>query len=269
MKKRGSKICSQKIKAMHCRLLIVCLLLLGAQIPLLAQKLPPIQLDRPDQTECPFIVPKGYVQVETGFNIEDIGGGVKSYTYPTALWKYGINENVEFRLITEFTTVENNGLNISGLAPITVGFKARLVEESGIVPKTSFTGHLTTATVGSKAFHTDYTAPSFRFLMQHTLSSKLSLSYNLGAEWDGENPGQTFLYTLTTGYAISERLGAYFELFGFAPADDKARHSFDGGFTFLVNDDFMLDLSGGFRVTDNAPKGYVSLGISYRLKVIK
>jgi hypothetical protein len=254
---------------MHCRFLTICLLTFLCKIPSWAQKLPPIQLDRPDQTECPFIVPKGYIQVETGFNYEDIGNGLKSYTYPTALWKYGINENVEFRLITEFTTLKDDRTSAMGLLPITVGFKARLIEESGIVPKTSFIGHLTTATVGSKAFHTDYTAPSFRFLMQHTLSPRLSLAYNLGAEWDGENPGQTFIYTLTTGYAISERLGAYIELFGFAPADDKAKHSFDGGVTYLVNDDFMLDLSGGFRLTDNAPKGYVSLGISYRLKVIK
>ena len=27
-----------------------------------------IQLDRPDQTECPFIVPAKYIQLENGFN---------------------------------------------------------------------------------------------------------------------------------------------------------------------------------------------------------
>ena len=29
-----------------------------------------IQIDRPDQTECPFIVPKNHFQVESGFLIE-------------------------------------------------------------------------------------------------------------------------------------------------------------------------------------------------------
>ena len=28
---------------------------------------PPIQTDRPDQTECPFITPMGYIQIENGF----------------------------------------------------------------------------------------------------------------------------------------------------------------------------------------------------------
>ena len=38
---------------------------------LFAQTLPSIQLDRPDQTECPFITPKKYIQIENGFTIEN------------------------------------------------------------------------------------------------------------------------------------------------------------------------------------------------------
>ena len=61
----------------------------------------PIQLDRPDQTECPFIVPKNYVQVENGFTYETINEDLKTISYPSSLWKFGLNEKVEFRLITE------------------------------------------------------------------------------------------------------------------------------------------------------------------------
>ena len=37
------------------------------QINSKAQELPSIQTDRPDQTECPFITPKNYFQLENGF----------------------------------------------------------------------------------------------------------------------------------------------------------------------------------------------------------
>ena len=100
--------------------------------------------------------------------------------------------------------------------------------------------------------------------MQHTLSDKVSLAYNLGAEWNGETAEQTYIYTLTTGIAFTQKLGGYLEVYGFLPQDSTANHRFDCGFTYLVNNDFIVDLSGGVRITKNAPKNYLSLGLSYR-----
>ncbi|MEY2799699.1 MAG: hypothetical protein RI934_687 [Bacteroidota bacterium] len=232
-----------------------------------AQSLPPIQLDRPDQTECPFITPENYIQAESGFNIENVSADRQLLTTPTVLWKYGVNKKFELRFITELITDKNNSDKFTGLAPVTFGFKTALFEEKGIIPKTSFIGHITTATMGSEKLQTKYVAPSFRFTMQHTISDKMILAYNLGAEWNGEAAAQTYIYTLTTGFSLTEKLGMYTELYGFKTAYTKADHRFDGGFTYLINDDFIADISGGFRLTDNAPKNYISLGLSYRFKV--
>lgn len=232
-----------------------------------AQSLPSIQLDRPDQTECPFITPENYIQAESGFNIENVSADRQVLTTPTVLWKYGVNKKFELRFITELITDKNNSDKFTGLAPVTFGFKTALFEEKGIIPKTSFIGHITTATMGSEKLQTKYIAPSFRFTMQHTISDKMVLAYNLGAEWNGEAAAQTYIYTLTTGFSLTEKLGMYTELYGFKTAYTKADHRFDGGFTYLINDDFIADISGGFRLTDNAPKNYISLGLSYRFKV--
>ena len=232
-----------------------------------AQSLQPIQLDRPDQTECPFITPENYIQAESGFNIENVSADRQLLTTPTVLWKYGVNKKFELRFITELITDKNNSDKFTGLAPVTFGFKTALFEEKGIIPKTSFIGHITTATMGSEKLQTKYIAPSFRFTMQHTISDKMVLAYNLGAEWNGEAAAQTYIYTLTTGFSLTEKLGMYTELYGFKTAYTKADHRFDGGFTYLINDDFIADISGGFRLTDNAPKNYISLGLSYRFKV--
>lgn len=239
-------------------------------IPFIAksQTLPSIQLDRPDQTECPFIVPKNYIQVEHGFTFENIDSKNKSLSYPTSLIKFGLHEKFEFRLIAEVQTRKNDTLSQSGLAPITLGFKTNLCEERGIIPRTSVICHVTTAKAGSNIFHTRYLAPSFRFTMQNTISDRIVLAYNLGAEWDGQSAMQTYIYTLTTGFSITDKLGAYIELYGFAPKDFKAQHLCDGGLTYLINDDFILDLSASKGLTSNASDNYVSLGISYRFKVI-
>ena len=159
--------------------LLIVLLLLTSSF-LFAQKLPPIQLDRPDQTECPFITPKGYIQMENGFLIETLKNGLNNKYLPSSLIKYGVNEKMELRLSTSISQEKANGIEKVGITPITLGFKTTLFEESGIIPKTSFIGQLTTAKLGTKEYHSDYAEPSFRFVMQHNLSSKVTLSYNIG-----------------------------------------------------------------------------------------
>lgn len=225
----------------------------------------PIQCDRPDQTETPSIVPKGMFQVETGFTFQKNDDVSNTNSLPSVLWKYGVNENFELRLITEFVSEKVNDQKTSGFTPVLIGFKVKLCEEKGVIPKTSFIGHIGLPNVASSRYKNDFVAPEFRFTMQHTLSEKFSLSYNLGCEWDGITPETTFIYTLTTGYSINKKLGCYAELFGFAPEKDKANHNFDGGFTYLINNNFMVDLSSGIGITDNAPDHYVAFGFSFRI----
>ena len=224
----------------------------------------PITTDRPDQTETPALVPAGMFQVEVGFAFEK-DRETESITTPNALWKYGVNENFELRLITEFASVKNRDSTFSGLAPILVGFKAKLAEEKGIWPQTSIIAHLQVPDLASKNFKADHYAALFRFTMQHSLSEKLSLSYNLGGEWDGIAPNATFIYTLASGISLTENLGCFIELYGFAPEEESARHSFDAGFTYLLSDNFMIDTSAGFGITQNAPDYFLSAGFSFRL----
>ena len=225
----------------------------------------PIQCDRPDQTETPVIVPKGMFQVETGLTFQKNDEISNTNSLPAVLWKYGVNENFELRLITEFVSEKINDEKSSGFTPVLIGFKVKLCEEKGIIPKTSFIGHIGLPNAASSQYKSDFLAPEFRFTMQHTLSDKLSLGYNLGCEWDGMMPETTFVYTLTTGYSINSKIGCYAELFGFAPEKDKASHNFDAGLTYLINNNFMVDLSSGIGITDNAPEHYIAFGFSFRI----
>ncbi len=101
--------------------------------------------------------------------------------------------------------------------------------------------------------------------MQHTLSKNVSLGYNLGAEWDGDTPEPAFIYTLTTSFALSAKWGSYIELYGFAPQQSRADHRYDGGITYLLKNNILIDVSGGAGISSNAPSWYGSLGFSVRL----
>jgi hypothetical protein len=232
---------------------------------LTAQNREPIATDRPDQTETPAIVPQGMFQAETGFTYQKNNHTSTSWILPSTLWKYGVSENFELRLITEFVTEEIDAEKTSGIVPLLIGCKIKICSEKGWLPKTSFIGHLSIPNTASKKYKADFYAPEFRFTMQHTLSDKISLGYNLGSEWDGFSAEPTFIYTLTTGYSITEKLGSYIELFGFAPQKESENHNFDGGFTYLITPNFMVDLSAGVGLTHNAPNHYFALGISFRI----
>lgn len=256
---------------------VITLLLIGTfRREVRAQDLPPIATDRPDQTESPYITPAGYIQVETGFQMENdrmemLGEKTKTWSalYPTVLSKYGFNERCELRLITEYAAQGVGDEREEGAQPLIIGFKSRLLDEKGLLPMVSVICHLTTPFLAGKGFKPTYYAPSFRFLLQHSVSERVSIGYNLGAEWDGETAEPTFIYTFTTAISLSDRIGCYVEAFGFAPQLGRAMHQADGGFTYLFSDNAQLDISGGIALTDNAPDYYTSLGFSFRLPVRK
>jgi hypothetical protein len=228
----------------------------------------PIDVDRPDHSESATLVPKGYFQMENGFSIEDTDPGFL-YTYPATLWKIGVSENFEFRVFTQYINIQHEpNPDVDGLLPIQVGLKAKLLDQKGIVPKAALLAHLSLPGIASKQFETTYFAPSFRLAFQHAID-RFTVSYNVGAEWNGESPRPFFIYTFSLGANIIERLGAFVEVYGDVPQqiEDDFRHRLDAGLTYLISDDVLADVSGGIGLSDNAPEKYVAIGLSYRFKM--
>jgi len=246
--------------------ILIIATLIVVNTTLKAQDLPSIQTDRPDQTECPFITPRHYFQLENGLSYEKNNSESELMVAPTILTRFGINNYFELRLITEYVINKENAITYSGINPVLFGFKTRLLEEKGIIPTTSLIAHIGFPKVASEEYRANYYYPEFRFTMQHTISEKQSLSYNLGAEWNGVDKKPTFIYTLTTGYSLTDTIGAYIEFYGFVPEIGKADHRFDLGLTYLFNPNHQLDVSGGFGLSAISPKYYLALGYSFRFK---
>ncbi|MDJ1485524.1 transporter [Cytophagaceae bacterium YF14B1] len=235
-----------------------------------------IATDRPDQTECPSIVPKGMFQIESGFQYEfdkSDTSRIQNITYNTSLIKYGLSEYAEFRLIVEYmgcnsiykreTSVHEREASFS---PVAIGMKLRICEESGLIPKTSLICHVDLPAFKCPENQVNTFVPRYRFTMSHTLSDKSSLSYNIGSEWNAVTTIPTHIYTLTLGRSLSEKWGMYIEGYGFITKNQPADHRFDGGFTYLVTNDCQLDVSGGFGLTPAAPDSFIGVGCSWRFK---
>ena len=246
------------------------LFLTVSSICMQAQQERRMETDRPDQTESPVITRKNYVQSEWGFNIEK-ENGLKTFVHPTILWKYGISKRFELRLITEFISQETpiiipygNDV-ISGLLPVQIGGKVAFWEEKGLIPKTSVIFHVAPSKLGSKKFHANKWAPDFVFTMQHTLSEKVGLGYNLGAAWDGESGTPYWVYTLAPGFNIGEKWYGYVEIFGAIRKNEIPQHNFDCGLAYYFSDNTKIDISSGFGLSDAATDWYGAIGFSFRL----
>ena len=82
-------------------------------------------------------------------------------------------------------------------------------------------------------------------------------------------------FTLNTGYSINEKLSVYAEIYGFRSEFLTPSNYFDGGFTYLINPKFQLDVHAGFDLVqkvnnvENYQQSFVSMGLGYLFKIQK
>jgi hypothetical protein len=230
--------------------------------------------DRPDATESPSLVRKGFLQIETGGFYTESGDDdfkIKETTFNTTLLRYGLLDNLELRLGLNYlgTEFESNGQQLgdklNGTSPLLIGAKMGIAEEQGWMPKIALLGHLLMPFTASSDYIPDNTGMDFRFAFDHTLSDRSGIAYNLGARLDPENPELAYIYTLSYGYDLSSTIGFYAEVYGDFPEDSSANHLWDVGFTYLANDDLQFDVTAGSGFTDGQ-NILLSAGLSYRIR---
>ena len=236
-----------------------------------------LETDRPDATEASSTIPKGFLQIETGTFFESFKKNqvkIESYTYNTTLLRYGLSNNFELRLGWDFqegvTTVNNQKLDnvTSGFNPLLLGMKIYIAEEKGWMPEIALIGHIFLPFTASNDYRPETTGIDFRFSMAHTLSEKSSLGYNLGMAWGDDSPEANYIYTLAYGYSISDKFGAFVEIYGDLPEDSKANHLWDAGLTYLISNNLQLDTSFGTSFTEGQDL-LISAGVSFRVPIKK
>ncbi len=231
----------------------------------------PIVPDRPGQTNPPNVVASGTVQLETGFSRETKNaGGVQTINelYNTSLVRVGLMTNCELRVVVEYAgTRTDSGFQSSamqGFNPVSVGAKIAICPEKGIVPQTAMNVAFTLPYIGRKEFRPSFLAPSFFLLMQNTLSEELSLGYNLGVQWDGEQPNATAVYSISPSLTVMEGLSVFAEFYGFSTENSVSDYRADMGCAYLINDDVQIDISAGVGLNTIAPDSFVAFGLAWR-----
>lgn len=244
--------------------------------------------DRPDQSESPYLVDKGYIQFELGVAIERVGVykmtvtsdelTITNHSYPSVLFRYGLSKNIELRAGIEYiqekysykfdrnySYIAPPGITESGLSPLTLGTKIHMIKESGAVPQTALLLNIAIPFKEDSPFQSEYIGTDFRFTMTNNLNNRFALSYNLGAEFGSGSPGATGIYSVSLGAALAGRLSAFAELYGFLPQKTSPDHRFDAGLTYLFLKNVQADASFGLGISEKSPDYFVGAGVSFRL----
>jgi Putative MetA-pathway of phenol degradation len=248
----------------------------------------PIETDRPDFTEASSTVGKGRVQLEAGYTfIRDRDGGsrLSSHSFPEALFRIGLFADwFELRIGQNFNDTRTTSGQAVVVAPVAgteflngaedlyLGVKLALTEQKKYLPETALILQ-TTVPTGADELSADELLPGINFLfgwdvIEDCLSAGGSLQANRNVD-DSDHFYVEVAQSLAVGYELSRRLGAYTEWFAFFPAGaidpgTGPEHYFDGGFTYLVNDDFQLDIRAGVGLNDHADDFFAGAGFAVR-----
>lgn len=256
-------------------LILFCLSIFNFRLTAQNESVPQIITDRPTQSVSPALVLKGSLQIETGIiYFSDINENYKreELNILGTLFRYGIFDNFEVRLFGSYSDVKyvdkelNTGdSTLSGLGPVTAGFKVHVVEEKGIRPELAIVADITLRHIGKDGLHPTFSYPVARLVANNTLSNKFSLCYNAGFAYGGESADGFFVYSIALGYSPIPKLSFFVEPYGNFDNSQIPNHLINGGITYLARNNLQFDLSGGIGLDSRTDKGFLSLGLSWRI----
>ena len=221
-----------------------------------------ITTDRPDQTEASSTVGGGNLQLESGFLIGFDGetqNSNRQMLAPTNLFRYGITDGVELRLLSQFETFKNNDVSIQGISDLEIGTKIQILQNEDKNTEIAFMSHLIVPS-GTKELSNDKAGSISKLCVSHAINEKMGIGYNVGYNYFGEGKGD-LTYSLAFGIGVNDKVGIYIEPYGELVELDQHVSNFDAGVTYLANENLQFDFSFGTGI--NKRMNYISVGLSW------
>ncbi|QDU62293.1 hypothetical protein Pan216_31600 [Planctomycetes bacterium Pan216] len=252
----------------------------------------PLVGDRPDFTEASSTVGKGVLQIESGYTyVYDSEAGVvsQSHVYPEILVRLGMIANwFEFRFGYTYTNITEDEpgafTSLNGSEDIYLGAKLMLTEQRGLLPEMTILPQMTIPT-GSPSLTNKQVLPGVNWLYSWAVndlvavagSTQINRSFqdaftffdpgsgglgpiNVDPEYHTE-----FAQSATAGFSlIEDKLGAFTEWFALVPVaangGERTQHYFDGGFTYLVNNNLQFDIRVGVGLNEASDDFFTGTG---------
>lgn len=226
------------------------------------EELPTVVADRPGNTDGSDVMPLHKIGWDNGFHFESVGDGSHSFTLNSTMLRYGIFENVELRIGTEFLLLNDADPTRLGIAPLTIGTKIKLYESDSFLPSISVRADFMSPHIGTKELLSAHIGPSLNLIFEHSIADRFWLCYNAGMDWDGETAEPEKFLAIAFGGDITEALGAYLETYHYLHSEDN-QHMMELGLTWLASRRVQLDIEADFDLMDFGQHYGVGFGVAW------
>lgn len=241
-----------------------------------ADQMRELSTDRPDQTESPYTVDAGHLQLEMDLVnwTHDREGGTELNAWNVAPLnlKLGLLENADLQIVIENWSREElkspGGKSVrEGFGDLTLRWKQNLWGNNG---GATVLAVMPFVTIPLDASDLSRPEPEAGIIIPFGWNLPHGFYLGMMTEWDWLNDEKgghrnAWFNTITLGAELTDRVGAYVEFTATAYDDETPwEGTVDGGFTFAVNDNVQLDIGCNVGVTKSAPDVQPFIGLTYR-----
>jgi hypothetical protein len=250
----------------------------------------PINTDRPTFTPANTVVPRGRLQVESGWTYNALWTSRTHdnvFDFPELAVRYGLADRVEFRMFWNGQTdAQDQGPRrrsrrlIEGPGDTEVGFKWQLFpgdEQRKWIPTTALITSIIAPTGGSSPYSSETVEPYINLIYGWSLTKKLTLAGStgyLGIREQGvpnsiarSDNFQRWHQSIVAFYTAGDRTTLFYEWYGLmytnAP-DNRPLYFMDGGILYRLTPNIQVDIRAGFGLTGRPDDFFTGTGFSIR-----
>lgn len=227
------------------------------------QEPPPLISDRPDFTESSNAVPRGLLQIESGFTFTNDSSGFRLFNAPETLLRWGAGHRSEWRLGLPDVLAQRRVGRRTGFGDAYLGFKRELGHVKGF--EAAFVPGVSLPT-GSAGIGTGGLDPEMLLTWAAPLGGPWSISGQFGAAWFRNETKRSFNWapTVSVGRSLGGRWTSFVEYAGSFTGGDSEVHLLHHGYLYSLTPNSQLDVHGGFGLSRDAPDFFIGAGIVVR-----
>lgn len=233
----------------------------------------PIDSDRPDFSESASALSQGMFQFETGFVLQNSSSEEEGFSFNlrevsllSTLLRYGLFSGIELRAGFGYLYQRNTSAgssDLEGINELTVGTKIQIIKDRESMLDLALLAHVSIP--ANENFEPAKAEPELILAADKELNDMFGLAINIGGAWASETETVHFLYAIAADAALTEQLGAFLEVYGEAADGIEFGKNIDAGFTYLLEDNFQLDISAGTSFDQPENNWFLGVGASIRL----
>jgi hypothetical protein len=250
----------------------------------------PINTDRPTFTPANTVVPRGRLQIESGWTYNYLHSGKTRddvYDFPELAFRYGLTKYLEFRTFWQGQTYDNQrtagvrrGSQLGGGNDMEVGFKWQLFPgdpERKWIPTTGLITSIYAPTGGTSVDSNETVEPYINLIWGVSVTKKLTLSGAIGYLGFRQHaaPGsfmpadqyQRWHQSVVAFYSATDRTTLFYEWYVFEytnSTNNLPNHYMDGGILYRITPNMQFDARVGFGLSGRPDDLFTGTGFSAR-----